>query len=72
LNNIVEKDGLFLCTNMYDGRIVGISNGSTASPKKGWAMAASLPVCGIGIFVDRKWWRWTLALGWGWPDPLGR
>ena len=31
----VEKDGLFLYTNMYDGRIVGISNGSTTSPYVG-------------------------------------
>jgi hypothetical protein len=57
---------------LYDVRIVGISIGSTASVYVGMAMAALLPVCvGMGIFVDRKWWRWTVTLGWGWADPLG-
>jgi len=58
---------------MYDVRIVGISNGSTASLYVGMGNGCiASRVWGMGIFVDRKWWRWTVTLGWGCADLLGR
>jgi len=51
----------------------GIRNGSRASPYVGMGNGCiASRMWGMGICVDRKWWRWTVTLGWGWADVVGR